>query len=63
MPLKPITKSRSSTGSIDQIKDQIVSQKREPGTKLPSERELVDQLKITKTSVREASECSKSWGW
>jgi GntR family transcriptional repressor for pyruvate dehydrogenase complex len=54
MPLKPITKSRLSEAAIEQIKELIVSQKREPGSKLPSERELVDQLKISRASVREA---------
>jgi GntR family transcriptional regulator, transcriptional repressor for pyruvate dehydrogenase complex len=54
MPLKPITKSRLSEAAIEQIKELIVSRKREPGSKLPSERELVDQLKISRASVREA---------
>jgi len=54
MGLKPITKSRLSEAAIEQIKGLIVSRKREPGSKLPSERELVDQLKISRASVREA---------
>ncbi len=54
MPLKPITKSSLSEAAIEQIKELIVSRKREPGSKLPSERELVDQLKISRASVREA---------
>jgi GntR family transcriptional repressor for pyruvate dehydrogenase complex len=43
-----------SEAAIEQIKELIVSQKREPGSKLPSERELVDQLNISRASVREA---------
>lgn len=54
MSLKPITKSRLSEAAIQQIKDLIVSEQREPGSKLPSERELVNQLKISRASVREA---------
>jgi GntR family transcriptional repressor for pyruvate dehydrogenase complex len=54
MSLKPITKSRLSEAAIEQIKELIVSRKKEPGSKLPSERELVDQLKISRASVREA---------
>lgn len=54
MSLKPITKSRLSEVAIEQIKELIISQKLEPGSKLPSERELVNQLKISRASVREA---------
>ena len=54
MRLKPITKSRLSEAAIEQIKQLIVSQKKVPGSRLPSERELVEQLKISRASVREA---------
>lgn len=54
MGLKPITKSRLSDVAIAQIKELIVTQKMEPGSKLPSERELVNQLEISRASVREA---------
>lgn len=54
MPLKPINKPRLSEAAIDQIKDLIVSQQLEPGSKLPSERKLVDELQISRASVREA---------
>lgn len=54
MDLKPITKSRVSEAVVAQIKKLIVSQKLEPGSKLPSERELVIRMKISRTSVREA---------
>lgn len=54
MSLKPINRSRLSEAAIDQIKDLIVSQKLEPGSKLPSERKLVQELQISRASVREA---------
>jgi len=54
MSLKPITKSRMPEAADEQIKELILSQKKEPGSKLPSERELVSQLQISRTSVREA---------
>ncbi len=54
MPLKPIVKSRLSEAAIEQIKELIVSQKLQPGSKLPSERVLVHELKISRASVREA---------
>jgi GntR family transcriptional repressor for pyruvate dehydrogenase complex len=54
MKLKPVTKSRLSEAAIAQIKDLISSNKLAPESKLPSERELVHQLRISRTSVREA---------
>ncbi|MBW1732117.1 MAG: FadR family transcriptional regulator [Deltaproteobacteria bacterium] len=54
MKLNPIYKSRLSEAAIEQIKELITHQKLEPGSKLPSERELVSQLKISRASVREA---------
>lgn len=40
--------------AIEQIKDLIVSKNLEPGSKLPSERQLVISLGISRSSVREA---------
>ncbi len=54
MSLKPITKSRLSEAAVEQIKELILSQKKEPGSKLLSERELASQLQISRASVREA---------
>lgn len=39
---------------IDQIKEMIILGKLKKGDKLPSERELVEQLKVSRTSIREA---------
>ena len=54
MHLKPIAKSRLSEAAIEQIKELIVTQRLQPGSKLPSERELVRDLRISRASVREA---------
>ena len=54
MPLRPITKSRLSEAAIEQIKELIVSENLEPGSKLPSERDLVEALGVGRSSIREA---------
>jgi GntR family transcriptional repressor for pyruvate dehydrogenase complex len=54
MGLKPITRTRLSEAAIEQIKELIVSKNLEPGAQLPSERELVTVLGISRASIREA---------
>lgn len=54
MMLKPITKTRISERAIEQIKELIVRENLEPGSKLPSERFLVTAFGISRTSIREA---------
>ena len=54
MPLQPITKTRLSEAAIEQIKELIVSENLEPGSKLPSERDLVQALGVGRSSIREA---------
>ena len=54
MPLQPITKTRLSEAAIEQIKELIVTENLEPGSKLPSERYLVDALGVGRSSIREA---------
>jgi GntR family transcriptional repressor for pyruvate dehydrogenase complex len=54
MPLKPITKVRLSEAAIEQIKELIVSENLEPGSQLPSERDLVEALGVGRSSIREA---------
>ena len=54
MDLKPISKTRLSEAALEQIRELIVSRHMEPGSKLPSERELVQRLGISRSSVREA---------
>jgi GntR family transcriptional regulator, transcriptional repressor for pyruvate dehydrogenase complex len=54
MPLHPITKTRLSEAAIEQIKELIVSENLGPGSKLPSERNLVEALGVGRSSIREA---------
>jgi len=54
MQLQPIKPTRVSDFIIEQIKAQIFSGTLKPGDKLPAERELVNQLKVSRPSVREA---------
>jgi GntR family transcriptional repressor for pyruvate dehydrogenase complex len=54
MPLQRITKTRLSEAAIEQIKELIVSDNLEPGSKLPSERDLVEALGVGRSSIREA---------
>jgi len=54
MPLQPIKKSRLYEGAVDQIRSLILAYNYKPGDRLPSERELAEQLSIGRPSVREA---------
>jgi len=52
--LKPIKKTRLAEEAVKQIQALIRSKKLKPGTRLPSERELMEKFKISRASVREA---------
>jgi len=52
--LMPIEKTKVYKAAVEQIKAAIESGDWPPGTQLPAERELADQLNIGRTSVREA---------
>lgn len=52
--LKPIAKKRLSQDAVDQLREMIIKKKFKPGTRLPSERELIKKLQISRSSVREA---------
>jgi GntR family transcriptional repressor for pyruvate dehydrogenase complex len=54
MPLQPVKKSRLYESAVDQIRSLILANNYEPGDRLPSERELAEQLSIGRPSVREA---------
>lgn len=54
MRLKPIRKSRLYEGAVDQIRSLILAHNYKPGDRLPSERELAEQLSVGRPSVREA---------
>lgn len=50
----PVKNTKVYEQVIEQIKDMIFSGKLKKGDKLPPERDLVDQLKASRTSIREA---------
>jgi len=51
---KPIKDVKVYQQVIEQIKDMIKSGQLQPGDRLPSERDLVEQLQVSRTSIREA---------
>jgi len=51
---QPIYPTRVSDDAVDQILNLIAEGRLKPGDRLPSERELVRQLEVSRTSVREA---------
>ncbi len=52
--LRPIKKKRLAEEAVKQIQALIKSKKLKPGTRLPSERELMGKFNISRASVREA---------
>ena len=54
MKLKPIKRSRLYESAVDQIRSLILADNYNPGDRLPSERELAEQLSVGRPSVREA---------
>ena len=60
--LKPIQKKRVSDLIVEQIDEMIVSKKLNPGQILSSERELVNELQVSRASLREALRILESMG-
>jgi GntR family transcriptional regulator, transcriptional repressor for pyruvate dehydrogenase complex len=54
MIFHPIKSTKVYEQVIDQIKQMVIDGSLKKGDKLPSERELVDNLEVSRTSVREA---------
>ena len=52
--LKPIKTKKIYEEIVDQIRQLIVDGQIKPGDKLPSERELVESFKVSRSSIREA---------
>lgn len=51
---KPIQTKTASSEISDQIKEMILQGQLQPGDRLPSERELAEKFKVSRTTVREA---------
>jgi len=61
-PLVPLNRIRLHEEIIEQVKDQIIRGDLKPGSKLPPERELAEQLQVNRTTVREALHKLESMG-
>src|SRR5687768_4817517 len=53
-PLEPVPRRSLSGAVFDQLVDRITSGAFPPGAVLPSERQLCDELGVSRTAVREA---------
>ncbi len=60
--LKQLRSIRLSDQAVEQISASIMDGYYEPGSKLPSESELMDQLKVSRSSIREALRILESRG-
>jgi len=60
--LSPLTKTRLHQEIVEQMKDRIIRGDLRPGTRLPPERELAEQLGVNRTTVREALHKLESMG-
>lgn len=54
MEFKPVKTKRTSETILDQIKELLINGQLHPGDKLLTERELAEQLQVSRASVREA---------
>ncbi len=62
LPLNPPTRIRLHEGIVEQLKDRIISGALPAGSKLPPERQLAEQLRVNRTTVREALHKLESMG-
>lgn len=54
MEIRPLKKRKLSDDVVDQLKERIQSGAFPPGSKLPTEKELVEQFGVSRASIREA---------
>jgi DNA-binding FadR family transcriptional regulator len=59
---RPISSDRISSVIVDQIKEAVFQKKLAPGDKLPSERQLMDQFKTSRVTIREALRSLEQFG-
>lgn len=60
--LIPIKRKTIAEGIIEQIKEQIMNGNYSPGDRLPTEKELADQLSVSRACVREAMRALSTLG-
>lgn len=61
--LQPLKKKRLYEEIVDQILQLIHSGELKPGDRLPPERELAEQLNVSRTAIREAMRALESMGY
>lgn len=61
--LEPVRRVRLYETIVKQIQDLISSGSLQPGERLPSERELAEELGVSRTSIREALRALESMGY
>lgn len=61
--LRPVLRTRACVLAAEQIRDLIVEGAWRPGDRVPPERDLADQLGISRGSVREALRLLEALGW
>lgn len=61
--LEPVRKIRLYESIVKQIQKLITSGSLQPGDKLPPERELAEELKVSRTSIREALRALEMMGY
>jgi GntR family transcriptional repressor for pyruvate dehydrogenase complex len=54
MGIKPIKRTNVSNKVFEQLRDEIISGEWKPGTRIPSENELAQQLDVSRMTVRQA---------
>lgn len=59
---KPVQSDRISNVIVDQIKDAVFQKKLKPGNKLPSERQLMEQFRASRVTIREALRTLEQFG-
>jgi len=61
--LRPISKNKAYELAANEIKGRILDGTWKPGDRIPSERELAEQLAISRGSTREALRLLEAMGW
>ena len=59
---KPIQSERVSNFVVDQIKEAVFRKRLKAGDKLPSERQLMDEFKTSRVTIREALKILEQFG-
>ena len=61
--LEPLKKTRLYEAIVEQLVELIKDGKLKPGDRLPSERQLSEELQVSRTAIREALRSMESMGY